>query len=226
MAKRMTDTDKWKKRFIRQLKSEMKLLWVYILDDCNHAGIWEVDIEIASIRLGYDYTKEDLLLHFCDKVIPFDNGDKWFVPDFISFQYGELNPNSNVHKSVISLLDRYNLQGYIKGLERVPYEVIDKAKDKDKDKIYPDELNFEAWDLWKEFRKEQFRTKYKPIGEKAAVKKILNLSNGDKDIQAQIIQQSIENGWRGLFELKAKKQSNVKTLQDNWLEARKMISNG
>ena len=27
---------------------------------------------------------------------------------------------------------------------------------------YPFELNLEAWNLWKEFRKEQFRTTYKP----------------------------------------------------------------
>lgn len=224
----MTDTDKWKKRFIRQLDPEMKLLWIYILDDCNHAGIWEVDMEIASIRLGYDYSKVDWVTPFMDRVIAFDAGDKWFLPDFIDFQYGELNPNSNVHKSVISLLEKYNLQGYIKGLDTVSYRVMDKDKDKDKDKdlIYPAELNFEAWELWKEFRKEQFRAKYKPIGEKAAIKKILNLSAGDKEIQAKIIEQSIENGWRGLFELKASKQSNVKQLQNNWLEARKMISNG
>ena len=48
----MTDTDKWKKRFLRELKPQHKLLWFYILDDCNHAGIWDVDIEVASIRVG------------------------------------------------------------------------------------------------------------------------------------------------------------------------------
>ena len=52
MAKRMTDTDKWKKRFIRELKPKHKLLWLYILDDCNHAGIWEIDLDVASIRVG------------------------------------------------------------------------------------------------------------------------------------------------------------------------------
>ena len=62
---------------------------------------------------------------------------------------------------------------------------------------YPFELNLEAWELWKEFRKAQFRTTYKPLGEAAAISKLLRISNNNKENQAQIIQQSIENGWKG-----------------------------
>ena len=125
----MTDTDKWKKRFLRELKPQHKLLWFYILDDCNHAGIWDVDIEVASIRVGEELIYDMLPQAFLDKIVIFDNGDKWFIPDFIDFQYGELNPNSNVHKSVIALLDKYNLQGYIKGSQGVQSTLINKDKD-------------------------------------------------------------------------------------------------
>jgi len=127
----MTDTDKWKKRFLRELKPQHKLLWFYILDDCNHAGIWDVDIEVASIRVGEELIYDMLPQAFLDKIVIFDNGDKWFIPDFIDFQYGELNPNSNVHKSVIALLEKYNLQGYIKGSQGVETTLQDKDKDKD-----------------------------------------------------------------------------------------------
>ena len=131
MAKRMTDTDKWKKRFVRELSPQHKLLWFYILDDCNHAGIWEVDLEVASIRVGFDLTHDNLPSSFGEKVISCDNGDKWFIPDFIDFQYGELNPNSNVHKSVITLLEKYNLEGYLKGSQGVQSTLNNKDKDKD-----------------------------------------------------------------------------------------------
>ena len=131
MAKRMTDTDKWKKRFVRELSPQHKLLWFYILDDCNHAGIWEVDLEVASIRVGFDLSHNHLPSSFGEKVISFDNGDKWFIPEFIDFQYGELNPNSNVHKSVIALLDKYNLEGYLKGSQGVQSTLNNKDKDKD-----------------------------------------------------------------------------------------------
>tara|TARA_R100000734_G_C3319284_1_gene114946 strand:- start:4332 stop:4994 length:663 start_codon:yes stop_codon:yes gene_type:complete len=140
MAKRMTDTDKWKKRFVRELSPQHKLLWFYILDDCNHAGIWEVDLEVASIRVGFDLSHNHLPSSFGEKVISFDNGDKWFIPDFIDFQYGELNPNSNVHKSVIQLLERYNLEGYVKGSQTLPNTVQDKdiviVKEKSKAKRF------------------------------------------------------------------------------------------
>jgi hypothetical protein len=129
MAKRMTDTDKWKKRFVRELTPQHKLLWFYILDDCNHAGIWEVDIDVASIRVGFDLSQDDLPSLFGDKVISFDNGDKWFIPDFIEYQYGELNINSNVHKSVLNLLNKYNLEGYLKGSQRVESTLKDKDTD-------------------------------------------------------------------------------------------------
>ena len=135
----MTDTDKWKKRFVRELKPQHKLLWFYILDDCNHAGIWEVDIDVASIRVGFDLSQDDLPSLFGDKVISFDDGDKWFIPDFIEYQYGELNINSNVHKSVINLLNKYNLEGYLKGSQRVESTLKDKDTDivivKDKVKV-------------------------------------------------------------------------------------------
>jgi len=127
----MTDTDKWKKRFLRELKPQHKLLWFYILDDCNHAGIWEVDIEVASIRVGEELIYDMLPQAFLDKIVIFDNGDKWFIPEFIEFQYGELNPTSNVHKSVIALLDKYNLEGYMKGSQGVQSTLKDKDKDKD-----------------------------------------------------------------------------------------------
>jgi len=133
MAKRMTDTDKWKKRFLRDLKPQHKLLWFYILDDCNHAGIWDVDIEVASIRVGEELIYDMLPQAFLDKIVIFDNGDKWFIPEFIDFQYGELNPTSNVHKSVIALLEKYNLEGYVKGSQGVQSTLNNKDKDKDKD---------------------------------------------------------------------------------------------
>ena len=127
----MTDTDKWKKRFLRELKPQHKLLWFYILDDCNHAGIWDVDIEVASIRVGEELIYDMLPQAFLDKIVIFDNGDKWFIPEFIDFQYGELNPNSNVHKSVIALLEKYNLEGYMKGSQGVQTTLNNKDKDKD-----------------------------------------------------------------------------------------------
>jgi len=77
---------------------------------------------------------------------------------------------------------------------------------------YPFELNLEAWKLWKEFRLKEFRTSYKTLGENAAIKKLLRLSNGNKYVQAEIIQQSMENSWKGLFAVKSEKKRKVQEI--------------
>ena len=89
-----------------------------------------------------------------------------------------------------------------------------------------EELNVEVWKKWRAYRKETFRLTYKPIGEKAAIGKLMRLSQGCHEVPEQIIQQSIENGWKGIFNLKEQKQSKTKSALDNWQTARNLINNG
>ena len=116
MAKRLTDSDKWKKGFIRGLAPKYKLFWLYILDDCTHAGIWETDFEVASIRIGSKITEAEAVTVMASHIVIFDGGNKWFIPSFIDFQYVNLNENSRVHQSVIKSLDKYDVYN-IKGID-------------------------------------------------------------------------------------------------------------
>lgn len=110
MANRFTDTDKWKKAFLRGLQTPYKLLWLYICDDCNHAGIWEVDMDVACMRIGEQVNQEEALEQLGGKAIPFDGGQKWFIPSFIEFQYpGGLNPKNLAHGGAIKILRKYGL---------------------------------------------------------------------------------------------------------------------
>ena len=132
MAKRFSDTEKWKKPFIRSLETRNKLLWVYILDECDHAGIWQVDFEIAEIKIGEKLDMHKAIAQFGNKIQIFDSGEKWFIPGFIDFQYGLLNPSNRVHSSVLTILEKYNLLGAIKG--KLHTSPLQGAKDKDKEK--------------------------------------------------------------------------------------------
>lgn len=129
MAKRFTDTDKWKKPFMRSLDASYKLLWFYILDDCDMAGIWQVDFEVARIRTGQELDYNSALRLFGDRVKVIDKF-KWFIPDFINFQYGNLSENNRMHLSVIQILKKYNL--YLSPLQGAKDGVKDNNKDKDK----------------------------------------------------------------------------------------------
>lgn len=131
MSKRFTDTEKWQKKFIRNLPTSYKLLWLYLMDECDHAGIWHVDIDVANIRIGEQLNEQDAIDAFNGKLVVFDEGEKWFIPSFIDFQYGELSDGNRVHHSVISRLNKY---GLCKHLASPLQGVKDKDKDKDKDK--------------------------------------------------------------------------------------------
>lgn len=134
MGKRFTDTEKWKKPFMKSLSTVHKLLFLYILDDCDHAGIWHVEPDVANLRLGvsinFAEAKEGLKKH----IHIFDNGNKWFIPYFVEFQYGGLNPSVNTHKSVLRRLEQYKLKKYL-NQQLINCSQGDQDKDKDKDII-------------------------------------------------------------------------------------------
>ena len=142
MSKRFTDTEKWKKGFIRGLNPSYKLLWLYILDECTSSGIWEIDIEVAEIKLGVKISRQKAEELFKGRIVTFDNGAKWFIPAFIEFQYGVLAENNRAHTKAISELKKFNLIDdnlIIKAPIQAPYNApyigaMDMVKDMDKEK--------------------------------------------------------------------------------------------
>jgi len=226
MAKRFTDTEKWKKPFIRGLQGAYKLLWLYICDDCDHAGIWQVDFDVAQIRIGERIDLNEAIKSFGDKIVIFDKGNKWFIPSFIEFQYPSgLNPENRSHNSVIILLEKYNLldkqnKPLISPSEGRKDMVKDMVMVKDKDKVKDKgaEINFlwagsevvELWEEWKEYKLQHFKFKYKTIqSEQAAFDNLVELSEKNFEIANEIVKQSMANGWKGFF---LPKNSQNKTL--------------
>jgi hypothetical protein len=139
MAKRLTDTEKWKKPFIRSLPVEYKLFYLYLLDDCDHAGIWHVDMEVAEIRLGVKLSIQKARGFFAEKIVEFDGGTKWFVPDFIHFQYGAFNEKNKMYKAVYPVLCKYNLMEHISPIYGGKEMVMVKDKEMVKVKEWPGE---------------------------------------------------------------------------------------
>lgn len=136
MSKRFTDTDKFKKNWIKDLDVEMKLAWIYLLDACNLAGIWDIEIDVMNMRLGTNIKLDKLISIFNGKLELIDNGKKIFIRKFVTFQYGDLNPQNRVHASVLRELKKegVDLRGLISPLQTLSHRVKDKDKDKAKDK--------------------------------------------------------------------------------------------
>ena len=133
MAKRFVDTSLWKRKWYRCLPPKMKLFYFYMITNCDHAGMYDVDLELAEFQIGMPVKEKDIDEHLKEhiKVI---KDDKWWVKAFPDFQYGELNPNVKAHASVIKILTKYNcLVTVPNSLHRVQDKDKDKVKEKDMD---------------------------------------------------------------------------------------------
>ena len=201
MAKRFTDTDKWKKPFIRGLEAPYKLLWFYILDDCDHAGIWIVDLEIASIRCGHTFNEKDVLKIFNGQVDVVRKGEIWFIRDFIDFQYGTLNPENRAHKSVLDRLKKYKIKPLISPLQG--------AKDKDKDK---------DTDIDKEKRKEQFENFWDLYDNRKDKQKAKSLWMKLSEEDINIIRKTISRYLAETPDKKFRKHPSTYLNQKTWLD--------
>ena len=134
MAKRFTDTEKFSDIWYRKLPILQKVIYEYLIAECNHAGIIEkFDIELMSFKIGADITIEDIKA-LGDRVL-FVSESVLFLTKFCNFQYGELNPQNKVHNSVIKELHKWGLQAPTIPLNSTYLGTKDKEKDKDKDNI-------------------------------------------------------------------------------------------
>src|SRR5690606_35651876 len=134
MAKRLTDSNKWHDAWFMDLPSKYKLFWLYILDNCDHAGIWKVNFKVAAFHIG-EHLEPSEVKRILSNRLRIINDEYWMVEKFIEFQYGGIK-NDAVGKSVQKILISHNLHNLIapkKPLDS-PY-VGTKDKDKDKDKV-------------------------------------------------------------------------------------------
>lgn len=107
MAKKFTDSEKWKRPWWNGLNLKMKVSWIYLLDQCDHRGVWPFDLNALSKGIDMVVTKEEFFEAFASKVV-FLEDDEIFIPSFWKFQYkGSLNKDNNCHKGVLALFEKY-----------------------------------------------------------------------------------------------------------------------
>lgn len=106
--KRYTDTNKWKDSWFKSLSLKAKLAWVYLCDDCDHSGIWIIDYEVMSLRLGITINDTILTELIGDKLVKLSS-ESIFIPSFFNFQYGESKDTFNAKVSAIKVLKSYGL---------------------------------------------------------------------------------------------------------------------
>lgn len=70
----------------------------------------------------------------------------------------------------------------------------------------------DTWKLWKDYRWEAHKFKYKGnISEQMKLKSLVDLSGGDEQKAVEIVQQSIGNMWMDFYKLKVSKAKDGKS---------------
>jgi hypothetical protein len=132
MAKRLTDTSKWKDDWYLSLSNDYKIIWQWLLDNCDHAGICKRSLILMNLMCKTSISEEEMVIAMEGRVLVHDN--KWFIPKFLKFQYTTLQSNKPVIVSVVNELVKQNLASMIPESFGNDYLIIkDKDKDKDKD---------------------------------------------------------------------------------------------
>lgn len=115
MSKRFVDTELWQKQWFQELNIKEKILVKYIFENCDCAGVWDINLRMASFVIGETITltdfyninnKKELFRFIKDEQ---DHEKRIFVIDYITFQYGNLSYNCKPHLPVIKLLQKYGI---------------------------------------------------------------------------------------------------------------------
>lgn len=143
MAKRFTDTKKWIKPWFGELTLKQKILWLFICDNCDAAGIADFSPKFFSMSVGFTVTRNMLDEYFKGRITWIDE-NKFFIPSFIEFQYGQLSEACKPHKPIIAELEKKGLlsvengkgvlrvfKGFAKGINTLEEKEKEKEQEKE-----------------------------------------------------------------------------------------------
>lgn len=221
MAKRFTDTEKWRDEWFGSLSNDYRMIWLYLLDTCSIAGIWKKDFRGLNFNCNTNISENEFLKVFEGRII--DKGNFFFLMKFLRFQYPKgLNSEKPAIVSVRKELHLNNLSIMVNKSLGNDYLII-KDKDKDKDKEeeedkdkFKDEIDFskpdiegdeivfpldtqpvrDIWARWKESRYKNHGARYKMMGEQAALKRLQGMNY--QQIESTILA-AISGGWSNLY---------------------------
>lgn len=158
MAKRFTDTNKWNDVWFSQLPNDYKLIWIYILDSCDNAGIWLKNIKNLNYFCTTNITEADLIKTFSGKLSKVTD-EKWIVNKFCTIQYGD-NFLESKNKAVLAAIKTLNALNLIKDVNgiatlSIPYLYpIDTPKEQEQEQV-KDKVQEQEQEQEKDKSKEQ-----------------------------------------------------------------------
>lgn len=132
MAKRFSDTKIWTEDWFLEMPNEYKLFWFYMLAECDHAGLFKVNLRSFRGLLEVNLSATEALKYFNNGKdrIRVVSESIWYIEDFIVFQYGTtLNLNNRLHDSIKKQLEKHGISlTSIRGVLDLKHGVKEKDK--------------------------------------------------------------------------------------------------
>lgn len=101
----MTEINKWKDKWFRALNPTEKILFIYLIENCDNAGFIEVDCDLWAFQIGLDENEISESLVGLKKSVEVV-GDWCWIVNFLKYQRNlPLNPQNNAHKQIINILN-------------------------------------------------------------------------------------------------------------------------
>jgi hypothetical protein len=119
MAKRFIDTGLFDDEWFMNLSQDGKLLWIYFITKCDHAGILKFNVKLCKLQTDIK-SIDTVIKELGNRLIPVSE-HLFFIPKFIEYQYPGF-PNSKVRQqqSAVDILTKYKL--FDKGMITVSKE--------------------------------------------------------------------------------------------------------
>jgi hypothetical protein len=108
MSKRFIDTGIFDDDWFMDLSKDAKLLWVYFITKCDHAGILKLNEKLCRVQTDIK-DLNGVTKQLGNRLVTV-NEHLYFIPKFIEFQYPGF-PNSKVRQqiSALDILTKYGL---------------------------------------------------------------------------------------------------------------------
>jgi hypothetical protein len=108
MSKRFIDTGIFDDDWFMDLPKDAKLLWIYFITKCDHAGILKLNEKLCKVQT--DIKDLNLIIKQLGNRLVTVSEHLYFIPKFIEFQYPGF-PNSKVRQqqSAVDILSKFNL---------------------------------------------------------------------------------------------------------------------
>lgn len=137
--KRFTETDKWKDGWFLSLTPQEKLLFFYLFENCDSAGVFEIVIPILEVFVGSSIRIDEFLDKAGDRIQKLDDGKYW-LSRFCKIQYpGGVSPSAKVHSKVRHSIQKHKLPepiGNLSNTYSIPIpDLSNRSQDKDKEEV-------------------------------------------------------------------------------------------